>query len=100
MSYESLMSHQNILTIESKMNGFNSLVRWIRNSFVDINEVITFNREALYCCFKFNILGQNDQQLLTKALTTFLEVYSFANEGSKFMLIQMIIEDVHYCSDI
>lgn len=89
-------NHDFILTAQSKINGMNTLTRWIKLAFIDINQLITFNRLSLYSCFKFNILSQTNQILLTKVLTTFVDVYLLCSESSKFLLTEMLFEDIHF----
>lgn len=75
------------------------MTRWLAYKFVDIDELVNFNRHNLYSCFRNNIVGASSA-IQSQSLRTFVEVYKVSSSGSKLLLFKTVFEDIHTSTDL
>jgi hypothetical protein len=102
MSYAAFKSrYPNILNISVKINGFKTIIRWINEGIVDVNEFITYSRTSLMFCLVSNVCAYlEDRVILEMAVETFFEIYRCCDNNSKITICTQLFEQIHYSEPI
>lgn len=81
-------SYPNILKKETKRNGFATLHRWTSKRFINLNELVSFNRSALLNCFTFNLEAYiDDRQVVDWLIASFFELVALFDSECLVMVL-------------
>lgn len=83
LPYESVKRmYPNITKKENKKNGFLALRRWINKNFINITDLVYYNRSTLVFCFIFNITAYiDDRDMLDWIIRVFFEVVRICDQS-------------------
>lgn len=87
--------YPNILSPVNKQNGFIALRRWIENGYLNIYELITFNKSSLISCFILNILCYHrDLPLLNAMISVFLRICQISDIHCTCVIFMVLLEEI------
>lgn len=89
-------SYPSITSPESKRNAFATLQRWIQHNYVDVGELVAFNRSTLVYCFIFNLEQFQEEENMVEWIERVLfEVLARCDRNCLCMIFEMLVDDIY-----